>query len=50
MSWKDKLKIKENAKKGFDEKQHKLLSDPNNMSIAARLYRKKLATNQAQNQ
>ena len=50
MSWKDKFKIKENAKKGFDEKKHKLLSDPNNMSIAAKLYRRKLATEKAQKQ
>ena len=44
----DKLKIK--AKKGFDEKKHKLLSDPKNKSIAAKLYRRKLATEKAQNQ
>jgi len=50
MSWKDKFKIKENAKKGFDEKKHKLLIDPKNKSIAAKLYKKKIATEKAQKQ
>tara|TARA_B100001250_G_scaffold319925_1_gene282788 strand:+ start:882 stop:1034 length:153 start_codon:yes stop_codon:yes gene_type:complete len=50
MSWKDKFKIKENAQKAFDKTVDKKLADPNNMSIAARLYRKKLALEKAQKQ
>ena len=44
MGVKDKLKIK------FDEEKHKLLSDPNNNSLAAKLYKRKLKTDKAQKQ
>ena len=50
MSWKDKFKIKENAKKKFDKTKHDLLIDPNNNSIAARLYKKKIANEKAMKQ